>query len=265
MAFFQCNFSSRVLKRSCTMNVILPQAKEKAYLARDASIQKKKHPVLWLLHGLGRDHTCWMRYSGVERYAVKHELAVVMPNVERSFYKDIPNGPAFGVFIREELPWIAQSFFPLSSNPQDNFLAGVSMGGYGAFLSALSQPEEYAAAVSISGPLDLSACLEFLTDETPLTKKEAKHLFSDTKKIKGSRYDLIALGKKAVQSGQKLPKLYCCCGTEDYLYKNNQSFIKQTSEFGLDTTYEEGPGEHTWDFFDQYLGNGIEWLANQKS
>lgn len=264
MAFFQCDFSSRVLKRSCSMNVILPQAKGEDYHARSASVQKKKHPVLWLLHGLERDHTCWMRYSGIERYAVVHRLAVVMPNVERSFYKNIPKGPQYETFIREELPWVARSFFPLSTKREENFLAGVSMGGYGAFLLALTEPERYAAAVSISGPLDLPACFEYLTDETPLTKEEGLHLFSDVKKVKGSPYDLITLGRKAIKAHKKIPRLYCCCGTEDYLYENNKSFLKQAGRIGLKTTYQEGSGDHTWDFFDQYLGKGMQWIVDKK-
>ena len=65
------------------------------------------------------------------------------------------SGLNYGTFLLEELPEIARSFFPLSPHRKDNFIAGLSMGGYGAFLMALSQSEKYAAAASLSGILDI--------------------------------------------------------------------------------------------------------------
>src|SRR5690606_35149889 len=117
---------------------------------------KKKHPVLYLLHGLSDDDTIWLRRTSIERYVAGLGLAVVMPNVHRSFYADMAYGGQYWTFLTEELPRVAGDFFPLSDAREDNYVAGLSMGGYGAFKWALSYPERFAAAGSLSGVLDLA-------------------------------------------------------------------------------------------------------------
>jgi putative tributyrin esterase len=82
-------------------------------------------------------------------------LAVVMPAAQRSFYTDMVTDQRYWTFISEEVPTLARHFFPLSEDRNENYVAGLSMGGYGAFKLALSYPERYAAAASLSGTLDV--------------------------------------------------------------------------------------------------------------
>jgi S-formylglutathione hydrolase FrmB len=137
MALIHCNFFSEVLKLSTSMYVILPQRTQNQ-IGMQGTVKKDKHPTLYLLHGLSDDHTIWLRRTSIERYVANLGLAVVMPEVHRSFYTDMVNGYNYWTFISEELPEIARSFFPLSDKREDNFVAGLSMGGYGAFKLALS-------------------------------------------------------------------------------------------------------------------------------
>src|SRR5665647_1599457 len=130
MAFIQCDFYSEALGLSTSMSVILPQ-QTKTQIGMKGNVFTIKHPTLYLLHGLSDDHTIWMRRTSIERYASELGIAVVMPAVHRSFYTDMANGLNFWTFISEELPSIARSFFPLSEKREDNFVAGLSMGGYG--------------------------------------------------------------------------------------------------------------------------------------
>ena len=43
--------------------------------------------VVYLLHGLADNCTGWSRYTSVERYARKYEIALVIPEVQRSFIR----------------------------------------------------------------------------------------------------------------------------------------------------------------------------------
>ena len=90
------------------------------------------------------------------KYAQGLNLAVVMPNVHLSFYTDMAHGGKYWQFISEEVPAIVRDMFPLSARREDNFVAGLSMGGYGAFKLALTYPERYAAAASLSGAVDIN-------------------------------------------------------------------------------------------------------------
>ena len=74
-----------------TITVILPQATEEQIGLIDQPLDGPP-PVLYLLHGLSDDHTAWLRYTSIERYAVARGLAVVMPAVDRSFYANEAHG-----------------------------------------------------------------------------------------------------------------------------------------------------------------------------
>ncbi len=113
--------------------------------------------MLYLLHGMSDDHTAWLRYTSIERYAARHGLAVVMPAVGRSFYANEAHGHPYWDFLSEELPAVVGRFLRVSDRREDTFVAGLSMGGYGAFKWALRQPERFAAAASLSGALDVVA------------------------------------------------------------------------------------------------------------
>ena len=162
MALIRCDFFSEVLEVGTSMTVLLPQAGEEQIgvstgpTARPTAAEDG-FPVLYLLHGLSDDGTAWLRYTSIERYAAALGLAVVMPQVQRTFYADEAHGERYLTFLSEELPGIVASFFRVSGRREDTFVAGLSMGGYGALKWALHQPERFAAAASLSGALDLEA------------------------------------------------------------------------------------------------------------
>ena len=92
--------------------------------------------MLYLLHGLGDDHTAWVRRSNIDRYANREGIAVIMPEVQRGFYTDAVYGPAYFTYITEELPPPVRVAFPGDGRSRPHFIAGLSMGGYGALSGA---------------------------------------------------------------------------------------------------------------------------------
>ncbi len=130
MAFLTCDFFSDALEVGTSISVVLPQSTQ-AQVGVEAGAPAGPPPVLYLLHGLSDDHTAWSRYTAIGRYAEAAGLAVVMPAVGRSFYADEAHGHAYWTFVSEELPSIVRSFFRVSDEAADTFVAGLSMGGYG--------------------------------------------------------------------------------------------------------------------------------------
>src|SRR5438105_15742137 len=120
MGFLDVHAYSEALGVQVNFHVLLPQQ------------TRAQFPVLWLLHGLSDDHTIWLRRTSIERYAAEKNLAVVMPAAGRSYYQDMANGARYWTFLTEELPAMCRAWFPLSSRREENFAAGLSMGGYGA-------------------------------------------------------------------------------------------------------------------------------------
>ena len=261
MALIQCEFFSEVLSLSSSMTVILPQATT-SQIGMTGAVRAARHPTLYLLHGMSDDHTIWLRRTSIERYVAPLGLAVVMPAAHRSFYTDMAQGYKYWTFLSEELPALARSFFPLSDAREDNFVAGLSMGGYGAFKLALSYPDRYAAAASLSGALDLVPLFQNLQDTN--IRAERALIFGDLAAIPGSRNDLFFLAEQVIKAGAARPRLYQCCGTGDQLYANNVQARECFRSLGLAVTYEEGPGEHEWGYWDQQIQRVLTWLLGTR-
>ncbi|MFC5701898.1 alpha/beta hydrolase [Cohnella faecalis] len=255
MPLFQCDFFSDTLKMATSMTVILPRDPSKFAKEPDGS-SSGKYPTLYLLHGLSDDHTIWLRRTSIERYADEFGIAVVMPNVHRGFYTNMKNGFDYWTFVSEEVPSFAQASFPLSARREHNFAAGLSMGGYGALKMALRRPEMFAAGAGFSGALDVvSESLDFLFE-----KREYERIFGSKAETRGSDDDLFRLAEKLAASDGPVPKLYQCCGTEDFLYEDNLRFLKHIRALGLELLYEEGPGGHEWGYWDAAIRRTLEWL-----
>jgi S-formylglutathione hydrolase FrmB len=256
MALFHCDFFSEVLGLSTSMDVVLPQPTT-GQIGMASAGGKRKHPTLYLLHGLSDDHTIWQRRTSIERYVAPLGLAVVMPAVERSFYADTAFGHRYWTFASEELPALARSFFPLSEARDDNFVAGLSMGGYGALKLALRRPDRFAAAASLSGALDMAGQARAAEKEW---RTELQNVFGDLNALAGGDNDLMHLAEELARSPALKPALYQWCGTEDFLYQDNLRFRDHARRLGLPLTYEEGPGTHEWSFWDRQIQRVLEWL-----
>jgi putative tributyrin esterase len=155
MAHLRCDFFSEVLALNTSMTVILPQPVGIQTGPTDRT-GTEPPPVLYLLHGLSDDDTTWFRQTSIERYVQPLGLAVVMPQVHRSLYVDEAYGGRYWTFLSEELPALVASLFRVSTRPEDTFVAGHSMGGYGALRWVLRQPERFAAAASLSGGVNVA-------------------------------------------------------------------------------------------------------------
>jgi S-formylglutathione hydrolase FrmB len=257
MILTDVKFRSETLGMGCTMNVILPQR-----TLKDAQTgTRPQYRTLYLLHGHSDDHTAWQRWTSIERYAEQYNLAIVMPAVHLSFYTDMAHGGQYWQFISEEVPAVVRDLFPLSADRADNFVAGLSMGGYGAFKLALTHPDRFAAAASLSGAVNMNEVIKPnpADPNNGAWLEHMRNIYGDLSKVPGSGNDLFALAKKAAQ-GQVKPKLYQCCGTEDFLYQNNLSFRDYARTLPLDLTYEEGPGEHNWAYWDAMIQKVLAWL-----
>jgi S-formylglutathione hydrolase FrmB len=256
MILNEVNFFSETLGLRSTIYVLLPQRR----LLTGDTKHTPKYRTLYLLHGHSDDHTAWMRWSSIEKYVEGLNLAVVMPAVHLSFYTDMVYGGKYWQFISEEVPAVVRNMFSLSTDRKDNFVAGLSMGGYGAFKLALTHPDRFAAAASLSGAVDIREVVRGhgqLEDEIWL--KGMRNVFGDLSKVPSSSHDLFALAKKAAKAPIK-PRLYQCCGTEDFLYADNIRFRDMARKLPFDFTYTDGPGEHNWAYWDARIQDVLTWM-----
>ena len=252
MALMQVHSFSEALKVQTTIYVIMPEAAQGIGIKASGEAEPPK--VLYLLHGYSDDHSIWLRRTSVERYAAAHNLAVVMPAVNHSFYCNEAMGERYWDYVAEELPAVMQRFFRLSDRPEDTFVAGLSMGGYGAMKLALTFPERFGAAASFSGAVDIAerSSVRASTEQT--------RIFGDVSAIPGSDNDLFHLLEKNAKATRK-PRLYVSCGTADFLYHQHQKFVPAAKKADWDVTaYEEADVGHEWAFWDREIAKFIPWM-----
>lgn len=243
MALLRCSFFSDALTLSTSMSVILPER------------ASAPPPVLYLLHGLSDDDSAWIRRTSIERYVAPLGLAVVMPQVHRSYYTDQASGGRYWTFLSEELPELVSSFFRVSERREDTFVAGLSMGGYGAFKWALRQPERFAAAASLSGALHVAG--QRWRRVRPNDPRMVPRIFGD-QPVAGSPDDLMALARQADPGS--VPALRLWCGSEDILLADNLLFRDTCLAAGLPVAATISSGEHEWGFWDATIQEVLAWL-----
>lgn len=266
MVLFEINYFSNVLGINTKLNVLLPQQKANEIDSKDV-FNKSGYPVLYLLHGMGNDESIWMRRTSIERYASQYGFAVVMPTTQLGCYTNTTYGAKYWTYISEEVPQFCKEYFNnFSDRREDTFVAGVSMGGHGALKLALSHPEKFKAAASLSGPLNIAS--ESITEGFKNKRKSFwEGVFGPLESIKGSKNDLNYLLDSLAENNKlnNIPKIYSCCGTDDFLYKNNLEMESKMKELEVDCKFYYSEGEHNWAYWDREIQNVLKWFSELKN
>ena len=144
-----------------------------------------------------------------------------------------------------------QEFFNVSDRREDNFIAGLSMGGYGALKIGMRECDRFCAAAGLSSVADIGARVTNFRDA-------AVPIFGEDLIIPPEE-DLLYLARKCNSNPNK-PRIFMAVGTEDFLYADNQTLRKLYEELDYDYTYREAPGTHAWDFWDAQIQNVLKWM-----
>ena len=252
MALSRLSFYSEVLGMQTEVIVILPQKSSTGEIGVNAKADDDAYKCLYLLHGLSDDHTTWLRRTSIERYAIDHGICVVMPCGGRSFYSNIKNGMAYYDYIAKELPRRIREFFHVSHKREDTFIAGNSMGGYGALKIALKECDTFCAAAALSPCCDLIGAgyqdiLESIFGEPIMPEED----------------DAVCLAK-LIDSNPNKPRLYVAMGTNDFLYETIKPFCQQVNACSYDFTYIETDASHSWAFWDVQIQDALKWMFHKE-
>lgn len=224
MAVAHLNYFNRPLQKEVGFLALLPDRQEKP----------GPYPVYYLLHGLSDDYTAWLRWSSIERYVRDLPLIVVLPDGDRHWYSDTPDGPAYEEsFIQGLIPFVDQ-YLPTIPERRGRVIGGLSMGGYGSVKLALKHPDLFCSVVSHSGALavrqdpvrdrgHLDCCLELASSLSP----------------------------------EAAPAIRFDCGVDDFLIEHNRAFHAHLETLGIAHEYQEFPGGHSWAYWDEHVQEAI--------
>ncbi len=248
-----------------SLDVIIPEfmhsgkAREQK-LTEQEYYENRNLPVLWLLHGGLGNATDWPRYTMIELYAEEKGIIVVCPTGNNGCWVNQVSGSPWEDVLTEKLWEFVHRMFPTSDKPEDNYIAGLSMGGYGALRIGLLHPERY----SRIGAFSSGICIPQEYSVGEFRGPGGEQSFGDPAAVIGSDFDGYAVAERraaaAKESGEKLPPIYLSCGTEDFLYKANIEYREHLKKLGYDVTWDEGPFRHEWRFWDQQVEKFIRTL-----
>ena len=261
---------SRHLVGNTTVTVLLPD-RPRDETPREYYGEERRFKVLWLLHGTFGDNLDWLRRTNIDLYAAEKGLAVVMPaalNSNYSNWSDFSLGYDMYDFLTEELMPLVQGWLPVSDRREDNFIAGLSMGGRGTVKFAANHPELFAAAAVLSAsPVEYDRVLteELLAEGTGMFADRLRGMVANA----GGKDAFLASEENvwrildAKAGSGELPRMLFACGSDDELIVGDlRTFAEHAADIGLDAEFWIADGyRHEWRFWDLAIQRALDFFG----
>jgi S-formylglutathione hydrolase FrmB len=152
-----------------------------------------------------------------------------MPAADRNYSSLSADGQArYNAYVATELVDYIDATYRTIASPQSRAIAGISMGGRIATMTALQHPQRFGVAGAFSAALRMDA------------------------------NDAVA------GAAGSATYFYVSCGTRDSLLPASQQFVMRLTEQKLAHEYHEIPGgEHAWNVWDEELRVFFSVLAKR--
>lgn len=250
MARFLIEFYSNVLHRDTSFKIFIPNDPRTDSFppAEKNMFQKRQIKTLFLLHGYSGKGDNWIP----EELSVKYNFAVVCPTGENGFWLNgLSTGHAFQNFIGEELVNYVRNTFNLAQKPEDTYIMGLSMGGFGALHTALAYPDVF----SKTAPLSSALIHHEVANMKPGQGNQIanydyyRECFGEPSKLLESDNNPEVLIQKLIKNNKKIPEIFMACGTQDFLLEPNRAMHKFLEDNKVPHTYWEDEGIHDMNFW----------------
>jgi S-formylglutathione hydrolase FrmB len=209
---------------------------------------------VYLLHGLTGHFDNWTDKTELAKFSEKFDFIIVTPEGGDGWYSDsatVPNDKYESYIVKELIPEI-DARYPTMPNREGRFIAGLSMGGYGALKFGLKYPERFAAAGSFSGALRATDWTDKMIGEW--LAKSIMSVFGSAESENRKVNDIFRRAREwPAEKITELPFLYVDCGTEDFLIENSHDFAKILREKKIPHEFRELPGKHDWVYWNSQV------------
>jgi enterochelin esterase-like enzyme len=156
------SMNSKILSQEVKYSIILPE---------DYYTSRKNYPVVYLLHGLGDNESSWLEYGqvsqavdGVVKKGEIIPMIYVMPEGYRNYYVNDYAGKFLyeDMFIKELVPFIDKQYRTVSDK-NHRATMGYSMGGFGALVLPLRNPNVFTVSVPLS--ISVRSDAQYMTED----------------------------------------------------------------------------------------------------
>jgi len=207
-------------------------------------------PIVLLLHGVYGSHWSWFFKGGAHRTALRLIQAgrirpVVLVAPSDGLWKD---GTAY---IRHEEhrdyeSWICsdvlgyvRQMLPCTGDPPI-FIAGLSMGGYGALRLGAKRAPLFRGIAALSAITRLDEMNDFVRAPFPAIDRKDHDILA-----------WIQLNR------ERLPPIRIDCGREDPLIVGNRRFHRELQQRHIAHDYCESSGMHSWAFWREHISDAL--------
>lgn len=182
-------------------------------------------------------------------------LAVIIPDGDNSFYQDVPSRHAnYSTYISKELVEFTRDILPLSRRREDTYIAGISMGGYGALYNGLIHPETFSKIAAFSPGIDLYE----LSPIGGVTPEILDHYFGSEEAFLSGDADVAS----AFLKDRVRPELFVGCGRQDALvWDMNRKFHERLAGAGISHQWMELDGNHDFWTWTSMMDRAFSFLA----
>lgn len=244
-------FASAALGRAMPYTLLLPAGYD--------TETEERYPVLYLLHGAWSNHTEWPARTRLADHAARFPLIIVCPEGEHSCYVNGANGERWEDYVVVDLPAHIEATCRTRANRTGRAIAGLSMGGLGAFNCGMRHTARYCAIGSHSGAFNL------LTWDGTDSDPQFRAILGPRNSTTRQEYDPQRIIERAVRACgvDGLPMLAMDCGVEDFpdLLAANRALHKTITRLGVHHFYREQPGGHDWMYWDREVRFTLQFVA----
>lgn len=232
------SFRSKSLQREMAYCLLLPA---------DYETSGRTYPVLYLLHGLWGTENDWLAKTNIVEQVGTLPLIVVMPQADDSWYVNLATRPEakYEDYVLGDLVQEIEGRYRVEKSRDARFIAGLSMGGYGALKAGLKQPQQFAVVGAFSSAFEAARGVR-------LDIKTPSIAFGPADSVTRKENDVLTLVGKSDPSS--LPYIFVMTGLDDpAVLRDNRDFLNAAQLMNVRYEYHEVPGRHEWPFWQRSL------------
>ena len=254
---------------SLKSKILDSERKYAIYLPSDYDYSNREYPVLYLLHGAGDDHTGWVQFGEVKsitdkanKNGVSTSMIIVMPDAQtgkKGYFNDLDQEWNYeDFFFKEFLPFIEKKY-RIKSEKRYRAIAGLSMGGGGAFIYALRHPEMFSSACPLSGYMGEASYNDFYEKNMEKCEKLSREKVFNYY----SNHNSLSIIQNQTDENLKSVRWYIDCGDNDFLYEGNSLVHIALKKRGVPHEYRVRDGAHNWTYWRSALPEVLKFVSER--
>lgn len=235
MALLNVMLNSEIIGSETPISIVYPENNK----------SKKDLRFMFLLHGSHGGHLDFIRNTNIERLALDKNIVLIMPFVGNSFYTNMDKGINYFDYLTIELFNFIQDMFNLEMTNENTYIAGISMGGYGALKYAFKYPKRFKHVYALSSLVSVSYIFNNSLSDNIDNMAIATFGNLDNQEKEELLYNI---NSQDINLGISL-----LIGKDDYLLDDNINFSKLLDTNNIKHEFIINEGSHNWDYWNYNL------------